>query len=199
MDVIQQMNAHSCASAGPAPTPDPASARASNWGGGMSESSASLQGEYIDLARFLKSVLNSLVRTTNDILKSQEVTLSLCHPLRVLVDEGALTVSVLAARLDMNNSSLCRLLDRLEDRGLCARTRSKIDRRVVTVEISTDGRRIVRGLSGALHQADKAHLAGMTSQEQASLRAMLSKMMENGTRMAHSSVAGGESPSDDND
>jgi len=63
-----------------------------------------------------------------------------------------------------------RLLDRLEDRGLAERTRSREDRRVITTRITDAGLQILESLEapiGDLHTRQMGHL------KSAQLRALI--------------------------
>jgi DNA-binding MarR family transcriptional regulator len=56
---------------------------------------------------------------------------------------------------------ITRLLDRLEDRALVARSRDRADRRVITTRITAKGLHLLKDLDGpiaALHVAQLGHL-----------------------------------------
>jgi DNA-binding MarR family transcriptional regulator len=67
---------------------------------------------------------------------------------------GILRMSDLAVRVMMSPSGLTRAVDRLVDRGLVIRGRSEDDARVMLVQLTEEGRQILR-------QAARTHLRGI--------------------------------------
>jgi len=62
---------------------------------------------------------------------------------KVLSESGPVRVSDLARRMYLHPSTVVGILDRLETRDLAERTRSREDRRVVTVALTRKGRHLV--------------------------------------------------------
>ena len=60
----------------------------------------------------------------------------------VLRDEGAISVSRLGEKLQLDSGTLSPLLKRLEAGGLITRQRSELDERSVTVELSSAGEQL---------------------------------------------------------
>jgi DNA-binding MarR family transcriptional regulator len=63
--------------------------------------------------------------------------------IKVIGDLSPVRVSDLASRMYLHPATVVGILDRLELRGLVKRVRSKDDRRVVKVELTDDGKKIV--------------------------------------------------------
>jgi MarR family 2-MHQ and catechol resistance regulon transcriptional repressor len=68
------------------------------------------------------------------------VSMTQLHILHMLDRHGQMAMSRLAEVLDVSDSNATGLVDRMEERGLIARTRVPEDRRVVLVEISPTGK-----------------------------------------------------------
>jgi DNA-binding MarR family transcriptional regulator len=81
--------------------------------------------------------------------------------LLILNDLGRVPSSRLAAALGVSASSVTRLADRLEARGLLARGGDEHNRCVVTVEVTESGRRVVAQVLGFRHAALRAVLDRM--------------------------------------
>ncbi len=67
----------------------------------------------------------------------------------------------IAERMITRDPDITRLLDRLEDRGLVARSRERTDRRVITARITEEGARILASLDRpvlSLHARQLRHL-----------------------------------------
>jgi DNA-binding MarR family transcriptional regulator len=63
--------------------------------------------------------------------------------IRVIARSAPLRVSELAGKMYLHPATVVGILDRLESMGLVARTRSRQDRRVVHVELTTAGQELV--------------------------------------------------------
>lgn len=63
--------------------------------------------------------------------------------IKVIAGHGPIRVSDLAQRLYLHNATVVGIIDRLENQGLVARTRSQEDRRVVMVDLTTHGKALV--------------------------------------------------------
>jgi DNA-binding MarR family transcriptional regulator len=61
----------------------------------------------------------------------------------VLTDEGAQPVGAIGERLKLESSTLTPMLKRLEKAGLITRARAAADERVVTVELTASGRKLL--------------------------------------------------------
>ncbi len=92
-----------------------------------------------------RRALSRLVRFTNQILREQmscgPVTVQQCSVLEVL-DEGARTMGELAAEVGIHQSTLTRIVSKLEKMSLVRRTRPPDNQRTVVVEITDPGRQL---------------------------------------------------------
>ena len=68
------------------------------------------------------------------------------HALHVLADDAAPRISALAGRLGLDESTVTRLVDRLEALGLAERTHSEADRRSIVVTLTDTGREAVESM-----------------------------------------------------
>ena len=130
-----------------------------------------------------EEVVLSMLRTADqlaaplaEVLREAGLSLSQYNILRILRgarDEG-LTCGEVSERMVRRDPDLTRLLDRLEKRGLVARTRGTADRRVVRAAITPEGLQLLESLEGPVHAAMKQALAHMP----ASRLDALSKLLE---------------------
>lgn len=72
-------------------------------------------------------------------------------------DKGVNDPGKLAAELELSPSRLSRILDSLQNRGLLGRRISQKDRRIIAVELTEEGRRMILTLHSA-HIALPRHL-----------------------------------------
>lgn len=90
------------------------------------------------------------------------------------------TVAELARWASIDAGAMTRLLDRLEKKGLCRRTRSTDDRRVVQVELTAEGQAALVHVPAVLADVMNAHLAGFSEAEWKTLKSFLVRMVETG-------------------
>jgi DNA-binding MarR family transcriptional regulator len=83
----------------------------------------------------------------------------------------------LAQRLKCEPSNVTGIVDRLEARGLAERRPDPSDRRVKLAAVTEEGRRVARSLRLSLRFA-REPLAGLSREEQMSLRALLLRMLD---------------------
>lgn len=88
------------------------------------------------------------------------------------------TAAELARQCDLDAGSMTRLLDRLEAKQLCRRTRSCDDRRVVNLELTEAGRAAAQEIPAILCRIQNALLAGFSMEEWLLLKAYLQRMLD---------------------
>ena len=88
------------------------------------------------------------------------------------------TAAELARQCDLDAGSMTRLLDRLEAKQLCRRTRSSDDRRVVNLELTEAGRLAAQEIPAVLCTVQNSLLAGFTVEEWQTFKSYLRRMLE---------------------
>ena len=88
------------------------------------------------------------------------------------------TAAELARQCDLDAGSMTRLLDRLEAKRLCRRTRSSDDRRVVNLELTDAGRLAAQEIPGILCTVQNSLLAGFSAEEWQTLKSYLRRMLD---------------------
>ena len=88
------------------------------------------------------------------------------NALRILRGAGpeGLACSEVGVRMINRDPDITRLVDRLEKRGLVARSRSKMDRRVVQASITLAGLELLRGLDGPVSEFVRGLLGHLSPQ-----------------------------------
>jgi len=123
----------------------------------------------------LQHVADLLLRPLEETLKAAELSHTQYNVLRILRgaqrdagqtgepagESGGLPCGEIAARMITRDPDITRLLDRLEARGLVARSRQKKDRRVVQARITPPGIQLLKRLDkpiDAMHRRQFAHV-----------------------------------------
>ncbi|RYF40153.1 MAG: MarR family transcriptional regulator [Comamonadaceae bacterium] len=91
----------------------------------------------------------------------------------------ASTAAELARTCEMDAGAMTRLLDRLEAKGLCMRTRSADDRRIVKLELSEEGSKAAQAIPQVLSDVQNACLAGFSAEEWQTLKGLLQRVLAN--------------------
>ena len=115
----------------------------------------------------LQHVADLLLRPLEEALKPAGLSHTQYNVLRILrgaennSESGGLPCGEIAERMITRDPDITRLLDRLEARGLVARSRQKKDRRVVQARITAAGIQLLKKLDkpmDAMHRKQFAHV-----------------------------------------
>lgn len=132
----------------------------------------------------MKRVMLSIASQVDKRLVAHDLTTAQWGPLmRMNLNQKngeVSTVAELARWANIDAGAMTRLLDRLEKKGLCKRTRSTEDRRVVQVELTAEGQAALVHVPAVLADVMNAHLAGFSESEWKTLKSFLVRMAETG-------------------
>jgi len=106
----------------------------------------------------------------------------------------ASTVAELARECELDAGSMTRLLDRLEAKALCRRVRSSDDRRVVHIELTSQGSAAARAIPAVLCEVQNRFLDGFSAPEWETLKTLLRRVLDNAQHL-NLETTGDRSPS----
>jgi DNA-binding MarR family transcriptional regulator len=98
--------------------------------------------------------------------------------LNVLHRTGGASQRELCDALDLDRSTVAGLVSRLEARGLVERARAAADRRRNLVRLTEEGAAELRRLVPHAAQVDASLTAGLTEEERATLRRLLTRILD---------------------
>jgi DNA-binding MarR family transcriptional regulator len=136
------------------------------------------------ICRQIKMVMNSLTRRVDARMQPLELTGMQWEPLMLVWLKRADTVAALARVSQVGVSSMTRMLDRLEQKGLLRRERSALDRRVVNLHLTPKGRKVANKIWPIVVEGMNVHLEGFRKEELNQLNDLLGRMLANGAREA---------------
>lgn len=113
-----------------------------------------------------------LARAGHDLTFSQYVTLK-------KLATGSAGVTDLARAAEVNPGAMTRLLDRLEAKGLVARTADPADRRALNIRLTDSGLVIWQDINKCGERVREHALAGMTDKERSVLTQLLERARDN--------------------
>ena len=126
---------------------------------------------------------DQLMRGLAEVLKSADLSATQYNVLRILrgaVPDG-LACGEISERMVTRDPDITRLLDRLEKRGLVARSREKADRRVVTARIAEAGLELLKKLDETVTRMHKTQLGHLDAKSQEGLIRLLEQAREKAT------------------
>ena len=131
------------------------------------------------LGFLMRRILAAISNQVDDELGSSGLTNAQWAPLLMLYAGRGTTVAELARECHMDPGAMTRMLDRLEGKRLVCRARSNKDRRVVNLELTTEGKAAAQGLPTVLRNVQNTYTHGFTAAETALLKSMLHRILDN--------------------
>ncbi|APE49417.1 MarR family transcriptional regulator [Delftia sp. HK171] len=131
----------------------------------------------------MRKVLSSILQQADAQLAEHELTYVQWLPLYKLLLCSDATNAGMARDLGLDPASITRALDRLESKGMLRRERSTVDRRVVKLVLTDEGRAMAAKVPQVLSSVMNAHMAGFSHDESRQLLDMLRRLLANGDAM----------------
>lgn len=128
----------------------------------------------------VKQAHASLQRTVDAEMTALDLTAMQWGPLMLLAMGRGETAAELARSGCSDTGAMTRMLDRLESKGLIRRVRSAQDRRVIKLELTEEGMRVIEQIPARLHHAADLHTRDFSDQELQQLKSLLRRMIANG-------------------
>jgi DNA-binding MarR family transcriptional regulator len=126
-----------------------------------------------ELSRFLESWLGArqLIQSANfNRFQREGLSATQFMTLNLLPAEGAgMTLSELAARMNLGLATLAKTVDSLESRGMLRRTRSDQDRRKISISLTENGKVLQNAASREFRTHMAALFSTMTAQQRSGL------------------------------
>ena len=144
-------------------------------------SSADAYADDNNLGFLMKQVYLSLNRLLDQDMAPLGLTAMQWRPIACLDKKRADTAAGLAKLIAVDTGAMTRTLDRLEAKGLVARSRSHEDRRVVRLELTEEGQTIAREIPDRISRTLQHHLRGFDAEEVRLLTHFMQRMLANGS------------------
>ena len=130
------------------------------------------------VGHMMRRIISLLAQGVARELEPTGLTNAQWVPMLKLYIGCASTAAELARQCELDAGSMTRLLDRLEAKQLCRRTRSADDRRVVNLELTDAGHSAAKDIPGVLCNVQNALLAGFSQEEWETLKSYLRRMLD---------------------
>jgi DNA-binding MarR family transcriptional regulator len=131
------------------------------------------------LGYLIRRLNNLIIPHAEALFADQELTFSQWVALVSLRDGLNRTCADIARHLNHDSGATTRMIDQLEARGLVTRTRSKEDRRVIALSLTTEGRAVAKAMAPRIMEFWNDVLENFSSAETANLIELLTRLLEN--------------------
>jgi DNA-binding MarR family transcriptional regulator len=132
-----------------------------------------------DIMRRFQSIHQEIACGPHSQLTHQELFL-----LEYLGEGGPQKMRSAADYLRVAVNSLTAIVDNMEQKGLVRRTRSQVDRRVIHIELTGEGRQSYQGAMAVKNQFHCQLLSSLSATEQRTLIELFRKISSGGTKPA---------------
>jgi len=129
----------------------------------------------LDLLASVLPLAKALRRIEDEAAAGHDLTMWQYAVLQVVAAGPGRNQAEVAARLDYSRNRIVADLDALEERGLLVR-RAGADRRANELVITDDGTATMGAVQAAIHRAEDALLAPLSSQDRKALHRLLPKL-----------------------
>lgn len=130
------------------------------------------------ILRSLRRIMRATDVQSRKLMAEYEITGPQLICLQTLQEDGPLTTTALAKLVNLANSTVVGILDRLEAKGRIARERSTQDRRVVLVYITDEGRELLARAPSPLQNRLARGLEKLPEKEQIVLARSVERIVE---------------------
>lgn len=132
------------------------------------------------LGYYLSKAKQALVERMDRALEPHDLTAQQIGVILLLSRGYARTPFELSRKMSYDSGSMTRMLDRLERKGLVARSRSEQDRRMIELTLTERGADAARALPSLIANALNAQLDGFSADELVTLTGLLQRFIANG-------------------
>jgi Transcriptional regulators len=129
------------------------------------------------LGYWLRKLSNAVSGCFAQRLAAHDVSVPQWVVLRVLFDNDSLPLKDIVARVEVDQGSLSRMVDRLIARGWVQRDANADDRRAVAISLTKKGRDLVPKLAAEADRNDMAFFSGLSQTEREKFLRTIQKLL----------------------
>lgn len=162
------------AKSGKEPAPQADGAQAASPG---SEATAVPERYELRILRALRRIIHSVDLYSKELAATNRITAPQLMCLLHVVNSGPVSATAIGREVHLSPSTVVGILDRLEEKGLIARERSREDRRIVRVTATPEGVELSRKAPSPLQQTLANSLRELPDLEQATIALSLERIV----------------------
>lgn len=141
------------------------------------------------LGYWLRKLSNAVSGSFAQRLATHDISVPQWVTLRVLFDSDSLPLKDIVARIEGDQGSLSRMVDRLIARGWVQRAASASDRRAVAISLTRNGRDLVPKLAAEADENEKAFFSGLSQPEREKFLRTIQKLLTQNQSDGRSPIA----------
>lgn len=141
------------------------------------------------ILRALRRITRAVALHSRQLSACSKITGPQLVCLRTVIEKGPMTATAISREVHVSASTVVGILDRLEDKGLITRERSRQDRRIVYITATDAGHKLAHDTPSPLQQKLAESLQVLPELEQATITLSLERivdLIESGTNLAQS-------------
>ncbi|QRN03906.1 MarR family transcriptional regulator [Legionella sp. MW5194] len=131
------------------------------------------------LSTLLKKTNRLLLKRANELLKPHDINHAYTFILMELLNQDGLTQTELVQRIDVEQPTAVRTLDRMARDGFIYRQPSPTDRRAVLIYLSEKGKQTESMLADNAKRLNEHALKGFSESEKNQLQGLIQRMLNN--------------------
>ncbi|MEO8817503.1 MAG: MarR family transcriptional regulator [Paralcaligenes sp.] len=143
----------------------------------MNQPSSVNQAYDLRILRALRRITRSIALHSRHLAACSHITAPQLVCLRAIIDNGPLTATAISREIHVSPSTVVGILDRLEDKKLICRERSREDRRIVFVSATETGVVLARDTPSPLQQKLADALNALPELEQLTITMSLERIV----------------------
>ena len=129
------------------------------------------------ILRALRRITRSIALHSRQLAAGSNITAPQLVCLRTVIDLGPLTATRISRKMHISPSTVVGILDRLEDKQLIVRERSREDRRIVYIHATPAGIELAKHTPSPLQQTLSEALQQLSEQEQQQITTALERVV----------------------
>ncbi len=129
------------------------------------------------LGYWLRKLSNAVSSSFAERLATHDVSVPQWVVLRVLFDHDSLPLKEIVARVEVDQGSLSRMVDRLMARGWVQRDADASDRRAVAISLTKEGRNLVPKLAAQADKNEEVFFSGLSPSERGKFLRTIQKLL----------------------
>ncbi|EFO29827.1 transcriptional regulator, TrmB [Roseibium sp. TrichSKD4] len=132
----------------------------------------------LQVFKAIRRIVRAIDLRSREVSRKTGLTIPQIVVLQSIRDLGEVTTKALSENADLSSATVVTILDKVEEKGLIERYRSKSDRRIVHAKLTKAGLEMVSNLPGLLHEEFENKFDQCTRSEQETLLRSIEQIAE---------------------
>jgi len=132
----------------------------------------------LQVFKAIRRIVRAIDLRSREVSRKTGLTIPQIVVLQSIRDLGEVTTKALSENADLSSATVVTILDKVEEKGLIERYRSKSDRRIVHAKLTDAGLAMVSNLPGLLHEEFENKFDQCTRSEQETLLRSIEQIAE---------------------